>query len=240
MFSFGKSSQTARIAGEFYINAINVMRGAESISTYSPISEAEKFNIEYWELERVKLRRMPAPKKLQGQVALVTGAASGIGKAIAHRFASEGAVIVIADRDIDGAQKLAQELGGPDRAIAVSVDVTDENAVEAAINAACLAFGGLDILVNNAGLSISKSLIETSTEDWDLQHDVMSKGSFLFSREAARVMIPQKMGGNIIYISSKNSVFAGPNNVAYGATKADQAHQVRLLAEELWRIPYSG
>ncbi len=233
MFSFGKDKQTARVAGEFYVNAINVMRGAEAISTYSPISESEKFNIEYWELEEAKLRRMPAPKKLQGQVAVITGAASGIGRAIAQRYANEGACVVIADRDFEGAKAFAAELGGPDKAIAVAVDVTDEVAVEATIDAAAIAFGGIDILVNNAGLSLSKSLIETTVQDWDLQHDVMAKGSFLFSREAAKALIGQRMGGNIIYISSKNSVFAGPNNVAYGATKADQAHQVRLLAAEL-------
>lgn len=233
MFSFGKDKQTARVAGEFYVNAINVMRGAEAISTYSPISEAEKFNIEYWELEEAKLRRMPAPKKLQGQVAIITGSASGIGRAIAQRYSNEGACVVIADRDFEGAQAFAEELGRKDKAIAVSVDVTDEAAVEATIDAAAIAFGGIDIVVNNAGLSLSKSLVETTVKDWDLQHDVMAKGSFLFSREAAKALIVQKMGGNIIYISSKNSVFAGPNNVAYGATKADQAHQVRLLAAEL-------
>ncbi len=233
MFSFGKDKQTARVAGEFYVNAINVMRGAEAISTYSPISEAEKFNIEYWELEEAKLRRMPAAKKLQGHVAVITGSASGIGRAIAQRYSNEGACVVIADRDFEGAKAFAEELGGKDKAIAVSVDVTDEAAVEATIDAAALAFGGIDIVVNNAGLSLSKSLVETTVKDWDLQHDVMAKGSFLFSREAAKALIVQKMGGNIIYISSKNSVFAGPNNVAYGATKADQAHQVRLLAAEL-------
>ncbi len=233
MFSFGKDKQTARVAGEFYVNAINVMCGAEAISTYSPISEAEKFNIEYWELEEAKLRRMPAAKKLQGHVAVITGSASGIGRAIAQRYSNEGACVVIADRDFEGAKAFAEELGGKDKAIPVSVDVTDEAAVEATIDAAALAFGGIDIVVNNAGLSLSKSLVETTVKDWDLQHDVMAKGSFLFSREAAKALIVQKMGGNIIYISSKNSVFAGPNNVAYGATKADQAHQVRLLAAEL-------
>jgi len=233
MFSYGKDKQTARVAGEFYVNAINVMLGAESISTYQPISEAEKFKIEYWELEEAKLRRMPAPKKLQGQIAIITGAASGIGKAIALRYAAEGACVVIADRDFEGAKATAAEIGNSDKAIAVAVDVTDEAAVAATVDAAALAFGGVDIVVNNAGLSLSKSLVETTVQDWDLQHNVMAKGSFLFSREAAKALILQKMGGNIIYISSKNSVFAGPNNVAYGATKADQAHQVRLLAAEL-------
>jgi rhamnulose-1-phosphate aldolase/alcohol dehydrogenase len=233
MFSYGKDKQTARVAGEFYVNAINVMRGAEAISTYSPISESEKFNIEYWELEEAKLRRMPKPKPLQGRIALVTGGGSGIGKATAIRLGSEGACVIIADRDLTSAQSVATELGGPDKAIAVAVDVTDEAQVSAAIDAGVLAFGGIDLVVNNAGLSISKPLIETTAQDWDIQHDVMARGSFLVSRESAKAMIAAQMGGDIIYISSKNSVFAGPNNVAYGSTKADQAHQVRLLAAEL-------
>jgi rhamnulose-1-phosphate aldolase/alcohol dehydrogenase len=233
MFSFGKDKQTARVAGEFYINAINVMRGAESVSSYKPIAESEKFNIEYWDLEEAKLRRMPKPKALAGRIALVTGGGSGIGKATAERLAAEGACVVIADRDFEAAKKVAAELGGTDKAFAVSVDVTDEAAVAASIDACALAFGGVDLVVNNAGLSISKPLVETSVTDWDVQHNVMARGSFLVSREAAKAMIAQKMGGDIVYISSKNSVFAGPNNVAYGATKADQAHQVRLLAAEL-------
>jgi rhamnulose-1-phosphate aldolase/alcohol dehydrogenase len=233
MFSYGKDKQTARVAGEFYVNAINVMRGAEAISAYSPISESEKFNIEYWELEEAKLRRMPKPKPLQGRIALVTGGGSGIGKATAMRLGAEGACVIIADRDLTSAQSVATELGGPDKAIAVAVDVTDEAQVSAAIDAGVLAFGGIDLVVNNAGLSISKPLIETTAQDWDIQHDVMARGSFLVSRESAKAMIAAQMGGDIIYISSKNSVFAGPNNVAYGSTKADQAHQVRLLAAEL-------
>ena len=233
MFSYGKDKQTARVAGEFYVNAINVMRGAEAISTYSPIPESEKFNIEYWELEEAKLRRMPKPKPLQGRIALVTGGGSGIGKATAIRLSAEGACVVIADRDLNSAEGVALELGGADKAIAVAVDVTDEDQVAAAIDAGVLAFGGLDLVVNNAGLSISKPLIETTAQDWDIQHDVMARGSFLVSRESAKAMIAAQIGGDIIYISSKNSVFAGPNNVAYGSTKADQAHQVRLLAAEL-------
>jgi rhamnulose-1-phosphate aldolase/alcohol dehydrogenase len=233
MFSYGANKQTARVAGEFYINAINVMRGAEAISTYTPISDEEKFRIEYWSLEEAKLQRLPKPKPLAGRIALVTGAASGIGKAIATRLAAEGACVVIADLDLEKAQAAAAEIGGTDVAIGVQANVTSETEVQASIDAALLAFGGLDLVVNNAGLSLSKSLLETTVADWDLQHNVMAKGSFLVSRAAARVLIDQKLGGDIVYISSKNSVFAGPNNIAYSATKADQAHQVRLLAAEL-------
>ena len=233
MFSYGANKQTARVAGEFYVNAINVMRGAEAISTYSPISDAEKFRIEYWALEEAKLARMPKPKPLAGRIALVTGAASGIGKAIATRLAAEGACVVIADLDLAKAQQAAAELGGTDVAVGIVANVTDETAVQSAVDQTLLAFGGLDLVVNNAGLSLSKSLLETTVADWDLQHNVMAKGSFLVSRAAAKVLIDQKLGGDIIYISSKNSVFAGPNNIAYSATKADQAHQVRLLAAEL-------
>jgi rhamnulose-1-phosphate aldolase len=233
MFSFGANKQTARVAGEFYVNAINVMRGAESLSTYSPIGDDEKFRIEYWALEEAKLRRMPAPKSHATRVAFVTGAASGIGKAIATRLAADGACVVIADLDLDKAQAAAAELGTTDVAIGVQINVADAAAVTRAMNEAVLAFGGIDLVVNNAGLSLSKPLLETTEADWDLQHDVMAKGSFLVSQAAARVMIDQDMGGDIIYIASKNSVFAGPNNVAYSATKADQAHQVRLLAVEL-------
>ncbi|WP_069170155.1 bifunctional rhamnulose-1-phosphate aldolase/short-chain dehydrogenase [Streptomyces griseus] len=233
MFSFGKDKQTARVAGEFYLNAINVMRGAEAVSSYAPIEESEKFRIEYWELEEAKLRRMPAPKALATRVALVTGAGSGIGRAIAHRLVAEGACVVVADLNAENAAAVAEELGGTDKAVAITVDVTDEEQITDAFEAAVLAFGGVDLVVNNAGISISKPLLETTARDWDLQHHIMARGSFLVSREAARVMRAQKLGGDIVYIASKNAVFAGPNNIAYSATKADQAHQVRLLAAEL-------
>jgi rhamnulose-1-phosphate aldolase/alcohol dehydrogenase len=233
MFSFGKNKQTARVAGEFYVNAVNVMRGAEAVSAYAPIEESEKFRIEYWALEEAKLQRMPKPKPLATRVALVTGAGSGIGKAIARRLAAEGACVIVADLDTANAEAVAAELGGSDTAVAVTVDVTSEVQIEAAFKAASLAFGGVDLVVNNAGISISKPLLETTAKDWDLQHDIMARGSFLVSREAARVMIAQGLGGDIVYIASKNAVFAGPNNIAYSATKADQAHQVRLLAAEL-------
>lgn len=233
MFSYGRDKQTARVAGEFYLNAINVMRGAEAVSQYAPIEEAEKFRIEYWALEQAKLARMPAPRPLATRIALVTGAGSGIGKAIAERLAAEGACVVVADLNPATAAEVAAGIGGPDRAVAVPVDVSDAAGVRAAFAAAVRAFGGVDLVVNNAGLSISKPLLETSEADWDRQHGVLARGSFLVSREAARIMIGQGLGGDIVYISSKNSVVAGPDNLAYGAAKADQAHQVRLLAAEL-------
>ena len=233
MFSFGPDKQTARVAGEFYRNAINVMRGAEAISTYQPIPEREKFRIEYWELEEAKLRRQPGPRPLAGRIAVITGGGSGIGKATAARLAAGGACVVIADRDGDAARTAAGELGSPDVAAAVTADVTSETGVAAVFAASALAFGGVDLVVNNAGLSISRPLLETSLDDWDLLHDVLARGSFLVSREAAQMMTAQAMGGDIIYICSKNAVSAGPSNLAYGAAKADQAHQVRLLAAEL-------
>ena len=233
MFSFGKDAQTARVAGEFFINAINVMTAAEAISTYAPIEESEKFRIEYWQLEEEKLLRMPKAKALVSKVALVTGGGSGIGAATARRLAKEGAHVVVADLDLASAESLASEIGNSDVAIGIAIDVASADAIESAVAAAILAFGGVDILINNAGLSISKPLLETTERDWDLQHDVMAKGSFLAARAAVGVMKAQGKGGDIIYIVSKNAVFAGPNNVAYGSAKADQAHQVRLLAAEL-------
>ncbi len=233
MFSFGADEQTARVAGEFFVNAVNAMRGAEALSTYAPIPESEKFRIEYWALEEAKLARRPPPRPLATRVAVVTGAGSGIGRAVARRLAAEGACVVVADLDGAGALAVAAELGGADVAVAVTADVSDEQQVAEVLRRAALAFGGVDLVVNNAGLSISRPLLETTVGDWDLQHDVMARGSFLVSREAARMMIAQGMGGDVVYVVSKNSVVAGPDNLAYGAAKADQAHQVRLLAAEL-------
>ena len=209
------------------------MRGAESVSRYRPIPESEKFRIEYWQLEEDKLRRLPRPRPLAQRVALVTGGGSGIGAATARRLAKEGACVVVADIDAGHAEEVAKSIGSRDKATSCEVNVASDQKVDEAINQAVLAFGGVDLVVNNAGLSISKSLVETTLEDWDRQHDVMARGSFLVSRAAARVMMEQNLGGDIVYIVSKNAVFAGPNNLAYGAAKADQAHQVRLLAAEL-------
>jgi rhamnulose-1-phosphate aldolase/alcohol dehydrogenase len=233
MFSFGADKQTARVAGEFFVNGINAMRGAEALSSYAPIPESEKFRIEYWSLEEAKLARRPPPRPLAARVALVTGGGSGIGRAVTGRLAAEGACVVVADRDAGAASEVAGELG--ETGAAVTADVTDESQVAEAFQRAALAFGGVDLVVNNAGLSVSKPLLETTTQDWDLQHDVMARGSFLVSREAARTMLAQGMGGDLVYVVSKNAVVAGPDNLAYGAAKADQAHQVRLLAAELGR-----
>jgi rhamnulose-1-phosphate aldolase/alcohol dehydrogenase len=233
MFTYGKDAFTARIAGEFYVNAINVMRGAEALSSYDPIPELEKFRVEYWELEEAKLRRLPPPKPLAGRIAMVTGGGSGIGKAIALALAAQGSCVCVADRDLAAAEKVVQEIANEDNTLAVYMDVTDEASIDAAFETAVLKFSGIDILVNNAGISVAKSLLETTNEDWDRQHDIMPRGSFLCSRAATKIMVEQEMGGDIIYIASKNAVVAGPDNVAYGSAKADQAHQVRILAAEL-------
>jgi NAD(P)-dependent dehydrogenase (short-subunit alcohol dehydrogenase family) len=235
MWSFGADPQSARVAGEFYVNAINVMRGAEAVSTYQPIPDSEKFSVEYWALEERKLQRRPPARPLAGRVAFVTGAASGIGRAITERLNAEGACVVVADVDGDGAEKVASSLDS-EHALAVIVDVSDDAAVTAAFTAAALRFGGVDLVVNNAGFATSASLVDTSVDDWDRLHAVLARGAFLVSRAAARVMIEAGTGGDIVYVVSKNAVAASPENVAYGAAKADQAHQVRLLAAELGKF----
>lgn len=236
MFTFSADRQTARVAAEFYTNAINVMRGAEAVSSYTALPRQEAFNIEYWLLEEAKLKRMPAPKALTGKVALVTGSGGGIGKAIAHRFAQEGACVVLSDNDAKRLESAAQEFRqfyGQDASIAVPLDVTSEQQAAEAVSAATLAFGGVDIVVNNAGLSISKTFEQHSEKDWDLLYDVLVKGQFLVSRAAVKVMKSQALGGDIINIVSKNALVSGPNNAGYGSAKAAQLHLGRLLAAEL-------
>ena len=206
MFSFGKDKQTARVAGEFYVNAINVMRGAESVSTYAPISEAEKFRIEYWALEEAKLARMPKPKPLATRIALVTGAGSGIGKAIAARLAAEGACVVVADLNLDNAQAVADELGGPDKARRrQGRRLRRGRRRRRRWPRACWRSAGWTWWSTTPGCRCPSRCWRPPSQDWDLQHDVMAKGSFLVSREAARVMIAQDLGGDIVYISRKNS-----------------------------------
>lgn len=236
MFTFAKDKSTARVAAEFYINAVNVMRGAEAISSYTALPRQEAFNIEYWLLEEAKLQRMPRPKPLSGRIAFVTGSAGGIGKAIAKKFASEGACVVISDIDDDRMQATLEEFKktfGKDSAAAALMNVTDKASIEQAMNHIALAFGGVDIIVNSAGLSISKPIEEHTEKDWDILYDVLVKGQFLVTQAAVNTMRKQEMGGDIINIVSKNALVSGPNNAGYGSAKAAQLHLSRLNAAEL-------
>lgn len=236
MFTFAKDKQTARVAAEFYINAINVMRGAEAISSYTALPKQEAFNIEYWLLEEAKLQRMPKPKALSGRVAFVTGSGGGIGKAIAKKFAEEGACVVLNDNNADRLEEARTEfvkLFGKDNVSAAIADVTDAKTIDQALNHACLAFGGIDLIVNNAGISISKPILEHTESDWDRLYDILVKGQYVVSQAAVRIMRKQAIGGDIINIVSKNAFVAGPNNVGYGSAKGAQAHMSRLLAAEL-------
>ncbi len=236
MFTFAKNKQTARVAAEFYINAINVMKGAEAISDYTSLPRQEAFDIEYWLLEEAKLQRMPKPKPLSGRVALVTGSGGGIGKAIAKKFAEEGACVIINDINEQRISETVAEfekLFTKDNVASVKLDVTNRQTIEEAVKVAALEFGGVDIVVNNAGISISKPIAEHTTEDWDQLYDILVKGQFLVSQSCIDVMRKQDFGGDIINIVSKNSIVAGPNNVAYGSAKAAQAHLSRLMAAEL-------
>ncbi|HMP93627.1 MAG TPA: SDR family oxidoreductase, partial [Phnomibacter sp.] len=236
MFTFSKDKQTARVAAEFYINAINVMRGAEAVSQYTSLPRQEAFDIEYWLLEEAKLQRMPKPKALSGRVALITGSAGGIGKAIARRFVEEGACVVLNDINLDRLAQTREEFAkkyGRDAVAAAMLDVTNMQAIEACFAQASLAFGGVDIVVNNAGISISKPLEEHTEQDWDKLYDILVKGQFAVSKVGVQVMRKQGFGGDIVNIVSKNAVVAGPNNAAYGTAKAAQAHLTRLMAAEL-------
>ncbi len=236
MFTFAVNKQTARVAAEFYANAINVMRGAEAISTYTSLPRQEAFNIEYWLLEEAKLQRMPKPKALSGRVALITGSAGGIGKAIAKKFADEGACIVVNDND---SQRLAtakedfQKQYGNDVFTTVVLDVTSREAIEKAYRQTALSFGGVDIVVNCAGLSVSKPIEEHTDKDWDLLYDVLVKGQFIVTQEGVAIMRKQNFGGDVLNIVSKNALVSGPNNAGYGSAKAAQLHLSRLNAAEL-------
>lgn len=232
MFSFAKDKQTARVASEFYINAINVMKGAEAISKYVSLPLQEAFNIEYWLLEEAKLQRMPKEKPLSRKIAFVTGGAGGIGKAIAEKLASEGACVFIADLSTDRLNETLKEFKR-DVGAGCALDVTKSDSISKAFEDVCLAFGGVDIIVNCAGLAISKPLEQTTEADWDLLNDVLVKGQFAVCKIAVEKMREQGLGGDIVNIASKNALVSGPNNVGYGTAKAAQVHMSRLLAAEL-------
>jgi len=236
MFTFAKDKQTARVAAEFYINAINVMKGAEAISEYTSLPRQEAFDIEYWLLEEAKLSRMPKPKALSGRIALITGSAGGIGKAIAKKMVEEGAVVILNDMNaerLEGAGEEFKKAYGKDAYTTATLDVTNAEQISEAIATAILAFGGVDLIVNNAGLSISKTIADHTEEDWDLLYDVLVKGQFLVTQAAVAVMKKQAIGGDIINIVSKNALVSGPNNAGYGSAKAAQLHLSRLNAAEL-------
>ncbi len=235
MFTFAKDKQTARVASEFYTNAINVMKGAEAISEYTSLPRQEAFNIEYWLLEEAKLQRQPRPKSLSGRVALITGSAGGIGKAIAKKLADEGACVVINDNDGQRLEAAKQDFSryGKDVFTSAVMDVTDGQAIREAFKSACLYFGGVDIIVNCAGISISKPIEEHTEKDWDLLYDILVKGQFLVTQKGVEVMRKQGFGGDIVNIVSKNALVSGPNNAAYGSAKAAQLHLSRLNAAEL-------
>lgn len=232
MFSFAKNKQTARVASEFYINAINVMRGAEAITEYTSLPRQEAFDIEYWLLEEAKLQRMPAEKPLSRRIAIVTGAAGGIGKAIADKLIKEGANVVLTDITEEALNE-ALKTYKKDQVAGAVCDVTKEDSVEEAYRQACLAFGGIDIIVHSAGLAISKSLADTTLQDWNLLQNVLVKGQFLMAQQGVAIMKNQGLGGDIVNIASKNGLVSGPNNVGYGTAKAAQQHMTRLLAAEL-------
>ena len=232
MFTFAKNKQTARVASEFYINAINVMRGAEAISKYTSLPRQEAFDIEYWLLEEAKLQRQPKEKPLSRKVALVTGSGGGIGRAIADKLISEGANVVFTDISEKYLEEATLQYSS-DQAIGCQCDVTKAESLEDAIQKTCLQFGGLDIVVHSAGLAISKPLADTTEADWDLLQNVLVKGQFLLSKLAARIMKIHGLGGSIVNIASKNGLVSGPNNAGYGTAKAAQMHLSRLLAAEL-------
>lgn len=232
MFSFSKDKQTARVASEFYVNAINVMKGAEAISSYVSLPLQEAFDIEYWLLEEAKLQRMPKEKPLSRKVAFITGGAGGIGKAIAEKLASEGACVFMADihdeRLKDSVKEFKRDIAGGS-----VIDVTSSESIVNSYNRACLEFGGVDIVINCAGLAISKPLEQTTGKDWDILNNVIVKGQFEVSKCGVEIMRIQGLGGDIVNIASKNALVSGPNNVGYGTAKAAQVHMSRLLAAEL-------
>ncbi len=235
MITFAADRTTARISGEFYVNAINVMRGASAVSDYVGLPEQEAFDIEYWLLEEAKLQRMPRPKSLAGKVALVTGAAGGIGSATAERLLAEGACVLLTDINAAGLEAIQDRLVqryGQDEVAAIPMDVTAEDEIERGFAEGVIRFGGVDILVSNAGIASSAPIEETTLEFWERNFDILSTGYFLVSREAFRVMRVQKLGGSIVFVGSKNGLAASPNASAYCTAKASEIHLARCLALE--------
>lgn len=235
MFTFAGDKATARISGEFYVNAINVMRGASTVSSYVGLPAQEAFDIEYWQLEEAKLQRLPKPKALAGQIALVTGGAGGIGRATANRLLREGACVVLADIDetaLAGAHDELSKAFGKDFVRPVRIDVTSEDQVLSGFAETAVEFGGIDILVSNAGLASSAPIEETTLALWNKNMDILSTGYFLVSREAFRLFRAQKIGGNVVFVASKNGLAASPNASAYCTAKAAEIHLARCLALE--------
>lgn len=235
MINTGKSLAMARVSGALYHRAIAVMKGATALGRFVSLNENESYNIEYWPLELYKLTLAPPEAEFSRQVAFVTGGAGGIGSATCRRLVAEGAHVVIADLNAQGAQKLADELNaqyGEGRATAVKMDVTQEKEVQNAYAEAVLAYGGVDIIVNNAGLATSSPFDETSLEEWNLNMNVLGTGYFLVAREAFRLMKNQNLGGNMVFVGSKNSIYAGKNAAAYSSAKALETHLARCIAAE--------
>ncbi|WP_217594624.1 bifunctional aldolase/short-chain dehydrogenase [Cohnella sp. GbtcB17] len=235
MINTGKSWAMSQVSGALYHRAIAVMRGATALGEFVSLSENESYNVEYWPLELYKLTLAPAEAEFSRKVAFITGGAGGIGSETARRLVSEGAHVVLADLNLEGAEKVAAEINaryGDNRAIAVKMDVTNEEAVQAAYAATALAFGGVDIIVNNAGLATSSPFEETSLKEWNLNMNVLGTGYFLVAREAFKLMKEQAVGGSMVFIGSKNSVYAGKNATAYSAAKALEAHLARCIAAE--------
>lgn len=235
MLSFAKDKATARIAGEFYVNAINVMRGANGVDTYVGLPEQEAFDIEYWLLEEAKLQRMPKPKSLAGRIALVTGGAGGIGQAVARQLLQEGACVMLTDIDADAlasAQAALVKVGGKDNIGTVQANITDENAVASILEAAALRFGGVDLLVSNAGIASAAPLDETTLEIWKRNQDILVTGYFLVARRAFQIMKQQQLGGSMVFVGSKNGLVASAGASAYCTAKAAELHLARCIALE--------
>jgi NAD(P)-dependent dehydrogenase (short-subunit alcohol dehydrogenase family) len=235
LLAFQKDKQTARVAAEYFVNTINVVRWAEGVDEYVPIPEQEAFDIEYWLLEEAKLQRLPKPKALEGRIALITGGAGGIGQAVARRLLAEGAHVVLSDRDQAALDETRAALGqafGADKVRGVVSDVRDEASVAASMAFAAAEFGGLDILVSNAGIASASPIESTTLQTWQLNMDILATGYFLVSRDAFALLKRQGLGGSIVFVGSKNALVASPGAAAYCSAKAAALHLARCLAAE--------